>query len=500
VRSLQARLLAAVGLLALAAVVGVALAARRGARFELGSYLALERRASHEDAERLLRQLATGHPGGLSAADLAVVAGRLPAGIAVLLLDGQQRLVAAAGEPLRGRRVETAREGDGLLVRMTGAGGGAVQEQELLELHLRGAGVPVALRTGGTGASGAVAQVGAGAPAGGAAVATGRLVPLFLPGARERRRSAELLGDLDRRLIAVTAAAALLALLATWVLARRVLAPVRQLQAAARDLARGRLERRVPAAGPEEIAELGRAFNGMAGELERQRKLRRDLVNDVAHELRAPLTAMLCRLDAGEDGLETDPAAALAGFRGDVEHLVRLVEDLQELALAEAGRLRLDCAPTSLAEAAQSALRAAGLDLDPRLRLDIAPSLAAVADPLRLRQALVNLLTNAARHTPADGRIRLAASAAGAEVRVEIEDSGCGLSAEQLARAFERFYRGDAARQRETGGGGSGLGLAIVRALVEAQHGRVWARSAPGAGATFGFALPAAGHPGREAS
>jgi two-component system sensor histidine kinase BaeS len=247
----------------------------------------------------------------------------------------------------------------------------------------------------------------------------------------------------------------------------------------------------VPAEGPAEIADLGRAFNGMAAELERQQRLRRDLVNDVAHELRAPLTAMLCRLDAAADGLEADPAAALAGFHGDVFHLASLVEDLQELALAEAGRLRLDCRPTVLAEAVAAALRTAGLDEDTRPRVQIDPALEVVADPLRLRQALVNLLTNAARHTPAEGEIHILAGAAGSEVRIEVADSGCGLTEEQLARVFERFYRADAARQRETGG--SGLGLAIVKALVEAQDGRVWARGAPGEGATFGLALPAAG-------
>jgi signal transduction histidine kinase len=499
-RSLEARLLAAVGLLALAAVAGVALAARHGARFEIGSYLTLEHRASHEDIDHLLHHLAAGHPDGLAAADLAAAAGGLPGGTVVLLVDGHERLVAAAGEPLRGRTVEIARDGDspdGLVVRMRAADGGS---QDPWELHLRGAGVPVVLRAaGGGGSRGGTAQRGAaGPPAGaaGAAGAAGYLVPLFLPNPGERLRSAAVLGALDRRLVAVTGAAAELSLLATWFLARRILAPVRQLQEAARDLARGRLDRRVPAAGPEEIAELGRAFNGMAGELERQQQLRRDLVNDVAHELRAPLTAMLCRLDTGEDGLETDPAAALAGFRGDVEHLVRLVEDLQDLALADAGRLRLECVPTSVAEAAQSALRTAGLDLDPRLRLDVAAELTVTADPLRLRQALVNLLTNAARHTPAGGQIRLGASAAGAEVRIEVADSGCGLAEEQLARAFERFYRTDAARRRETGG--SGLGLAIVKALIEAQHGRVWARSAPDAGASFGLALPAASPPARD--
>ena len=462
-RSLEGRLLAAVALLALATVLGVAMAARHGARRELTTYLALERRASRDDVSRALRELAAAHPGGLLAGDLQAAAGQFPAGGAALLVDARGRLLAASGEALAGMTVSTRRAGEDLVVTMGAAGGGG---QTLRELRLRGEGAPVQARGG-----------------------KAWLVPILLPSARASRQSAAVLGDLDRRLVAVTATAAGLALLFTWALARRILAPVRQLQEAARDLARGQLDRRVQAAGPEEIADLGRAFNGMAAELERQQRLRRDLVNDVAHELRAPLTAMLCRLDAAQDGLEPDPAVALAGFHGDVLHLASLVEDLQELALAEAGRLRLHCGRSSLAAAVASALRTVGIERDARLRLDVAAGLDVLADPIRLRQILVNLLTNAVRHTPGEGLIRISAGAAGAEVRVEVADSGAGLTAGQLARVFERFYRTDAARQRETGG--CGLGLAIVKALVVAQGGRVWARSVPGEGAAFGFSLPA---------
>jgi signal transduction histidine kinase len=461
-RSLEGRLLAAVALLALATVLGVAMAARHGARRELTTYLALERRASRDDVSRALRELAAAHPGGLLAGDLQAAAGHFPPGGVALLVDAHGRLLAASGEAVGGMTVSTRRAGEDLVVTMGAAGGGG---QMLRELRLRGGGVPVQALGG-----------------------KAWLLPILLPSERASRQSAAVLGALDRRLLAVTATAAALALLLTWALARRILAPVRQLQEAARDLARGRLDRRVQAAGPEEIADLGRAFNGMAAELERQQRLRRDLVNDVAHELRAPLTAMLCRLDAAQDGLEPDPAAALAGLHGDVLHLASLVEDLQELALAEAGRLRLNRGRSSLAAAVASALRTVGIERDARLRLDVAGELDVLADPIRLRQILVNLLTNAVRHTPGEGLIRIWAFAAGDEVRVEVADSGGGLTAGQLARVFERFYRTDAARQRETGG--CGLGLAIVKALVAAQGGRVWARSVPGEGATFGFALP----------
>jgi signal transduction histidine kinase len=461
--SLQGRLLASVGVLALATVLGVGLAARQGARRELISFAAFERRGAREDLAGALRALAAAHPDGLSAARLEAAAAHWAPGCAALLVDARGTLVAMAGEPLRGRTVRTRQAGPELIVTIEGDRGGLA-----VTLRLRGGGLPVRLAGGSPGA----------------------LVPLLLRSPREERRAAQALGALDRRLLAVTAAAAACALLSTWVLARRILAPVRQLQSATRDLERGQLDRRVAATGPSEIADLGRSFNSMAAELQRQQQLRRDLVNDVAHELRAPLTAMVCRLEAVKDGLDLDPAATLAGFHDDALHLAGLVEDLQELALAEAGQLRLDRVPCALAEAAAAALRTTGLAGDPRVTLRLDPALHALADPLRLRQVLVNLLSNAARHTPVGGLIEIHGAEEEGEVRIEVGDTGRGLSPEQLARVFERFYRTDLARQRATGG--SGLGLAIVKTLVEAQGGRVWARSTPGSGATFGFALPRA--------
>jgi two-component system sensor histidine kinase BaeS len=470
VRSLQGRLLAAVALLALAEVLGVAVAARHGARRELKNFVAREGKASIDDVAEKLRTWTAAHPRGLAAADLQTATAHLPVGAAALLIDAHGGLLAKLGEPLRRMTVSTRRAGSELVVTMAAADRGL---QTVLELHLGGGEVPV--RFLGT--------------EGGRAAVSAWLLPLVLPSARARRDSAVALDALDRDLMVVSVAAAVIALFLTWALARRILAPVRQLQQAACDLALGRFASRVLATGPEEIANLGRAFNEMAAELERQQRLRRDLVNDVAHELRAPLTAMLCRLDTAQDGLEADPAAALAGFHGDVLHLVRLVEDLQELALAEAGQLRLNCEQSSLAAIAAAAVRTAGLERDGRVGLEIAPALDVFADPIRLRQVLVNLLTNAARHTPADGRIRVSAAVVDDEVRVEVADSGCGLTGDQLALVFERFYRTDAARRRDTEG--RGLGLAIVKAVIEAQRGRVWAESGSGGGARFGFGLPA---------
>jgi signal transduction histidine kinase len=463
--SLQSRLLLAVGALALIAVVGVAFAARLGARRELREYAELERSGVREDGMRALRALAVESRAGLSPERFRQALPPLPARAVALLLDGQGRLLATAGESVETLHgLNSRRIGDQLTVTWRGGS----DRGEHFVLQLRGDGVPVRLAGG----------------------SMGTLELLLLPSARQGRHAAVVLGSLDRLLVGATAAAGLLALLLTWLLARGILAPVRQLQEATRNLESGRLESRVSIQGCDELAELGRGFNGMAAELERQQRLRRDLTSDVAHELRTPLTAMLCRLEAVQDGLETDFKTTLAGFHLEVFHLARLVDDLHELALAEAGQLRLDRVTSSVAAAAEAAARAAGLAGDARLRLDVDPTCEVTADPLRLCQVLTNLLTNASRYTPADGVIRITARRDGGEVRVEVIDTGSGLTREQLPLVFERFYRTDPARQRETGG--SGLGLAIVKGLVEAQGGHVWAIGAPEEGATFGFALPGA--------
>ena len=464
-RSLRARLLVGVGALSLLAVLAVALAARQGARVELHQYLELEAVARRDDAVRALAAAAAARPEGVSVATLEAIRAELPPGFGVVLLDERGEGLGMALQGLASGSHFEAHSARGEH-RFTFVG----PQGDRAELVVRGGGVPVRLQGGPT--------------------ERGTLHLLPLPAAAGGRRADELLGALDRRLVVVTAAVGALALLLTAVVAHRLLVPIRELRAAARDLAAGDLERRVGADRDDEIGDLARAFNRMAAELQRQERLRRDLVGDVAHELRAPLTALRCRIETLQDHLDSDPAATLRGLHQDVLHLSRLVDDLQELALADAGQLRIDVMPTALEPAAAAAVRAAGLEGDPRVRLEVA-QVEVLADPVRLRQVLVNLLSNAARHTPAEGTIRVLVTATADEVRVEVADTGCGLSAEQLALAFERFYRTDPSRQRETGG--SGLGLAIVRSLVAAQGGRVWATGAPGAGATFGFALPPAG-------
>jgi signal transduction histidine kinase len=303
------------------------------------------------------------------------------------------------------------------------------------------------------------------------------------------------LGSIRRSLALAAAAAAAVALLVTAALARRLLGPIEALTEAARRMGSGDLAQRVEVRSEDEVGELARAFNAMADGLERLERLRRNLVSDVAHELRTPLTNLRCQLEALQDGLVEPGAEVVDSLHEEALLLQRLVEDLQELTLAEAGQLRLSVRPVEVRRELERALaaleaqvRAGGLGAG----LEVQEGLpAALADPERLQQVLRNLLQNAVAHTPAGGRIELGARRAGAEVEVFVRDTGEGIAAEHLPNVFERFYRVDPARGRATGG--AGLGLAIVRQLVRAQGGRVWAESRLGQGSSFFFSLPAAG-------
>jgi signal transduction histidine kinase len=303
----------------------------------------------------------------------------------------------------------------------------------------------------------------------------------------------------NRSLIWSVVAAGIAAVLLTLALSRRILGPVEALTAAARTMERGDLSRRVEVTSKDEIGELARAFNRMADGLARQEQLRRNMVTDVAHELRTPLTNIRGYLEAMRDGVAKPEPALLSSLHDEALLLNRLIDDLQDLALAEAGQLHLSPRPIALgeiAEQAASALRPAldekGLTVSIELPADL-PEVA--ADPERIGQVLRNLLNNAIIHTPAGGRIVISATSDGGSpppdsIVVTVHDSGAGIAPEHLANIFERFYRADRARARATGG--AGLGLAIVKQLVEAHGGRVWAESRPCEGARFSFTLPAA--------
>lgn len=288
---------------------------------------------------------------------------------------------------------------------------------------------------------------------------------------------------IDRRLVAIFAIAGLVALLLTAVVSRRITGPIERLTAAVQDVARGKTPAPVEVTGRDEIARLAASFNAMADAIAAQEELRRRMVGDVAHELRTPLTNLRCELEAIQDGLATPDPARVASIHDEVLHLQRLVEDLQDLAVADAGALRLQRQRIDLG--AVIAEMVSG-----QVEIDTPGGIVVDADPTRLRQVVHNLLANAMRHTPPGERICVRVARAGDEATVSVIDRGPGVPAGERERIFERFYRLDTARGRDRGG--AGLGLPIARRLVELHGGRIWVDSVEGAGATFAFTLPLA--------
>ncbi len=322
----------------------------------------------------------------------------------------------------------------------------------------------------------------------------GRLL-LLPPSAGEDATPHAPFGDtFDMRLVLAALAAGAVALALTWMLSRRILEPVGALTAAARRLGQGDLDSRVDVSTSDEIGELSRAFNAMAEALARQETLRRTLVSDVAHELRTPLTNLRCQIEAVEDGLLAPSPEIIGSLREEVMLLSRLVDDLQTLSVAEAGKLALDRSPVALRDLVEGAIegfRARVAERAVTLRSTVSDLPPVSADASRIGQVLRNLLANAATHTPEGGTIEVAARADRRYVTVSVTDTGPGIAPAHLPHVFERFYRADPSRARATGG--AGLGLAIVKGIVEAHGGTVGVASDPGRGATFHFTLPVTG-------
>ena len=280
---------------------------------------------------------------------------------------------------------------------------------------------------------------------------------------------------------------------------RTLSAPLDRLAAAARAIGAGQLDQRVTVGGSQEIVTVAHAFNDMAGALEQAEKLRRDMVADVAHELRTPLSVLQGNLQAILDDVYPLDKAEIARLHEQTQLLGRLVEDLRVLSQADAGQLslslqRVDLGALVADQIENFAPMAAekGIALEVTSSADLPP---VEADPSRLSQVLHNLLDNALRHTPSGGTIHVRVSTDAGQLRVAVQDSGEGISAEHLAHVFDRFYRVDTARGRNAGG--AGLGLAIARSIVTAHGGTIHVESDPesGPGSTFIVRLPAAPPP-----
>jgi signal transduction histidine kinase len=288
----------------------------------------------------------------------------------------------------------------------------------------------------------------------------------------------------DVKILAVSAASALSAVIGALLVARWIIGPIEALRDASRKVAGGELEARAPAfERPLELAELAASFNEMATNVEQIFDARRQLVAWASHDLRTPVAAIQAMLEALEDGLAT-PDEYLPAVREQVQGLSLLIDDLFELARIDAGALTLHVEAIRLGDVVDTCLRA--VDAQARVRNvtlssrvdDATPEITAAPD--KVERVLLNLLTNALRHTPSDGSVAVIVEPARGGVQVTVEDTGSGIAADDLHHIFDRFWKADDARARSDGGGAG-----------EAHGGRIWAEARPGGGARMVFALPA---------
>ena len=283
--------------------------------------------------------------------------------------------------------------------------------------------------------------------------------------------------------------AALLALITALVIARRITGPVGRIIAVTRAMSRGERSARVgPVRAPGELRELATAFDGMADTLDRQEQLRRDLVADVAHELRTPVAILQAGHEALLDGVAEPSPQQLASLRDEVLRLGRMLADLQELAAADAAAMQLTLRECDLSEIAADAadslagrFDSAGIAVERRLE----PA-AVRADRRWLHQIITNLLTNALKYTPAGGTVTIEVGPAQPGGALTVSDTGVGIPADELPRIFDRFWRGRQAAPTS----GSGIGLAVAAELARAHGGELAARSQPGRGTTMTLTIP----------
>jgi histidine kinase len=288
----------------------------------------------------------------------------------------------------------------------------------------------------------------------------------------------------------------LAALLASLLLSRRIVAPLRTLSSASQHIAGGHYAERVQVTGSDEIAQLSTSFNKMAVQLEQVESMRRQLIGDVTHELRTPLTSIKGYMEGLVDGVLPASSETFNQIHHEADRLSRLVDDLQELSRVEAKAYSLDVRSVAVSNLLQTTVKrltpqatAKRITLRSNLPADLPP---VQADEDRITQVLLNLVANAIQYTPEGGNVIISAVRKADEVHILVQDTGVGIPPEHLANLFTRFYRVDKSRSRNAGGG-SGIGLTIAKHLVEAHGGQIWVESkGEGQGSTFTFSLKTA--------
>ena len=446
--SLRWRLMLSVAVVVLASLATVALISSRVVRIELNELrhnpvpvtVAMREAAAHDVANHYARRGLSGMRAHLARVRTA----RFPRS-ELLLLDPHRRLLAASA-PID-EHVEVSGAGSGATRISMGNG------RTRSDLVVKGTATDVIVP------------------------GQGRIGSLLLTPRWNRRPDP--MRTVNRWLLIAVAAVGLAALAFTALVARSVIAPIERLQQATARVGGGALSERVPVKSRDEVGRLAEAFNAMTSRLERHEELRRNMVNDVAHELRTPLTNLRAGIEAVQDGLRAADAKVIDELHDDVLILQRLVEDLQTLALAEAGKLPLHIEQVDLREELERVAR-----IDPRVHIHADEGSSARVDRVRLQQVLSNLVRNALAHIRPNGTVDVEASGS----RITVTDDGPGIAATDLPHVFDRFYRADSSRTRTTGG--AGLGLTIARELIELHGGQISVDSEQRRGARFIIDLP----------
>ncbi len=297
----------------------------------------------------------------------------------------------------------------------------------------------------------------------------------------------------NESLVFAFVAASVVGLAVSYALSRGIIAPVQSMKNASQRIAEGHYDERVSLNGTDELSQLAASFNQMASQLEQVEEMRRRLIGDVAHELRTPLTAIKGSAEGLMDGVLPAIAETYQQIHNEAERLNHLVSDLQELSRVESKAIQLDIQPVDVTRLLETAVKRMQFQFDEkRVTLDRQlphDPILVLADEDRALQVLTNLLGNALQYTPENGTVIVSIAREKAFVKFSIRDTGIGIPAEHLPHIFDRFYRVEKSRSRARGG--SGIGLTIAKHLVEAQGGKIWAKSAgEGQGSEFIIILP----------
>ena len=463
-RSLRARIFLSVWPLFVVAILVVGALSSRSARLELAQFEArLPSPGAGATQQRLADSLVAAWPvlrtpeGSARLRRLSVQTGD---SLELLVLDTAGTFVASSVPSLREADIRMTPNGDIDLTRTIDHDG----ERQLQRLMVSG--VPLI--------SSAQTRVG---------------VVYQLPGSLPRPSGAQrMVAGIQRSVWLAVLVACTLAAVGTWLLAYPVVAQVQRLTAAASSVQAKALSTRVHVTSNDELGTLEQSFNRMAESLEQTELAKRQLISDLAHELRTPLTNVIGLLEAMRDGLRTPDAVTLQSTQDEALLLKQLIDELQQLALADAGGLTFDLRDVDAAAEVQRALNAFQSS-SPAIRM-VAPehSVRVHADPFRLAQVLRNVLQNAITHTPPAGRISATLRSDGDMCVIEVADTGRGIPADQLPLIWDRFSRVDPSRDRATGG--MGLGLALSKRMVEGMGGTISATSTVGVGTTIVMRLP----------